>query len=352
MADILIYTVGDRVHGMGHVVRCLALADALVSLGHTVMFATQHETAGFDRIRRSSYRVVDYAPDDLTWVMRSTRYQACIVDVENGPDRIMLNAARRFSKVVVIGGSGYVMKDREAIREIADLFIAQTLLPNDADVTGAEYIVIDTKYARCTPNPGGHILISMGGSDPHNMTAAVLDALTGTEDWALTIVNGPASESTAGFIESETVRVIHAPDSLAPYLDGAALFIGALGMSAFEAAAAGVPAILTAWSADHERTAQELERRGCAVSIGVWDNFNGDALRASAKDILGSDIHWSEMSRAGKMLVDGKGAGRVAQFVARLVAGESVMVADTHAERVIHAEATVRASRKGKRDKS
>src|SRR3990170_6029515 len=263
--------------------------------------------------------------------MRSTRYQACIVDVENGPDRIMLNAARRFSKVVVIGGSGYVMKDREAIREIADLFIAQTLLPNDADVTGAEYIVIDTKYARCTPNPGGHILISMGGSDPHNMTAAVVDALTGTEDWALTIVNGPASESTAGFIESETVRVIHAPDSLAPYLDGAALFIGALGMSAFEAAAAGVPAILTAWSADHERTAQELERRGCAVSIGVWDNFDGDALASTVKDVLRDTGGWKAMSRAGKTFIDGHGAARVAERIAHLLAGESVMVMEPHA---------------------
>ena len=342
MADICIYAVGDRAHGMGHVVRCLTLADALKASGFGVVFATQHETPGYERIRRSPYYVTDYAPDDVSWTNRARWCSACIIDVENGPTRAMLVAARKFGKVVVIGGSGYIMTYREAIREMADLFIAQTILPNDADVTGTEHIIIRPEYAQCKPSPDGHVLISMGGSDPHDTTAAVLDALTGT-DRALTIVNGPASESTAGFIESDTVRVIHAPDSLESYMNGAALFIGALGMSAFEAAAAGVPALLTAWSADHERTAQELERRGCAVSLGTWDSFDGNTLRSSMGDILNSEMHWLEMSRAGKMLVDGKGAERVTQVIARLIAGESVMVADTHADRVIHAEATLRA---------
>jgi len=344
VADICIYTVGDRAHGMGHVVRCLTLADALKASGFGVYFATQHETPGYERIRKSSYLVTDFAPDDVSWTSRARWCSACIIDIENGPTRAMLGAARKFAKVIVIGGSGYIMTYREAIRETADLFIAQTVLPNDADISGAEYIVVRPEYAKCTPDPNGHMLISMGGSDPHNMTAAVLNALTGT-DRALTVVNGPAMLLDGGDVW-DLVTVVHAPDSLAPYLDGAALFIGALGMSAFEAAAAGVPSILTAWSADHERTAHELERRGCAVSLGTWDSFDGSTLRSSMRDILSSEMHWSEMSRAGKILIDGKGDERVAQVIARLVSGESVMVADTRAERVIHAEATVRARRK------
>ena len=351
MADILIYTVGDRVHGMGHVVRCLALADALVSLGHTVMFATQHETAGFDRIRRSSYRVVDYAPDDLTWVMRSTRYQACIVDVENGPDRIMLNAARRFSKVVVIGGSGYVMKDREAIREIADLFIAQTLLPNDADVTGAEHIIIRPEYAQCKPSPDGHILISMGGGDPHSMTHRVLSLMEGIGR-KLVVINGQASEAIEISEANDSILFVHAPDSLAAYMNGAALFIGALGMSAFEAAAAGVPALLTAWSADHEDATKALASGDVAINLGTWDKLDDGELRQAALDVIGHEARWLAMSVSGKTMVDGKGAARVANCIARLIAGDSVMVIEPHAERIIHAEATVRANRKGgKREK-
>src|SRR3990167_617494 len=361
MADICIYAVGDRAHGMGHVVRCLTLADALKASGFGVNFATQHETPGYERIRKSPYLLTDFAPDDMSWTNRARWCSACIIDVENGPTRAMLVAARKFGKVIVTGGSGYVMTYREAIREMADLFIAQTILPNDADVTGAEHIIIRPEYAQCKPSPDGHILISMGGGDPHSMTHRVLSLMEGIGR-KLVVINGQASEAIEISEANDSILFVHAPDSLAAYMNGAALFIGALGMSAFEAAAAGVPALLTAWSADHEDATKEVERRGCAVSLGTWDSFDGNTLRSSMGDILNSEMHWLEMSRAGKMLVDGKGAGRVAQVIARMIAGESVMVADTHADRVIHAEATLRSvgghpegdrtRRKGKRGQS
>ena len=347
MSDICIYTVGDRAHGMGHVVRCLTLAGALKASGFGVVFATQHETPGYERLRKSPYLVTDYAPDDVSWTNRARWCPACIIDVENGPTRAMLGAARKFAKVIVIGGSGYLMTDREAIREMADLFVAQTILPNDADVTGADQIIINPEYARCMPDLSGHILISMGGSDPRGMTYRALEVLDGIGR-KLIVINGQASEAMEISEKNDSVMFVHAPDSLASYMHGAALFIGALGMSAFEAAAAGVPAILTAWSDDHRTTAEELQRQGVAVSIGVWNEFDGVALASTVKDILRDAGGRSAMSRAGKALIDGQGAARVAERIARLLTDESVMVMEPRAEHIIHAGATVQARRKGK----
>ena len=350
MADICIYAVGDRAHGMGHVVRCLTLADALKASGFGVNFATQHETPGYERIRKSPYLVIDFAPDDMSWANRARWCSACIIDVENGPTRAMLGAARNFSKVIVIGGSGYIMQDRQAIRDLADLFICQTILPTDGDVTGVEYMIIRPEYAECRPAFNGHILISMGGGDPHSMTHRVLSLMDGIGR-KLVVINGQASEAIEISEANDSILFVHAPDSLAAYMNGAALFIGALGMSAFEAAA-GVPALLTAWSTDHEDATKALAAGDVAINLGTWDKLDDGELRQAALDVIGHEARWLAMSVSGKSMVDGKGAVRVANRIARLIAGDSVMVMEPHAERIIHAEATVRAHRKsGKREK-
>ena len=312
MSSILFYTVGDRTHGMGHVVRCIVLADELRRRGHGITFTTEHETVGLTRIQQADYSVYDFAPHDLSW---SHRFPAdiCIVDVENGPSREMLEAVRPYHmKVVVISGSGYIMQDREAIRELSDLFVCQTILPTDGDLTGAEHIIVDPAFVRCTPDQNGHILVSFGGSDPHDLAPLTVDALYDSGR-SMIVVNGPASSGVE--LERDGVSTQHAPASLAPYLDGAALFIGALGMSAFEAAAAGVPAVLTAWSADHEATAKALAGKGCALSIGTWDKLDSSLLAKVADDILESHQLWEEMSRSGRALIDGQGVKRVADGI-------------------------------------
>ena len=78
-------------------------------------------------------------------------------------------------------------------------------------------------------------------------------------------------------------QIVYGPDSLLPYLDGASLCITATGMTAYESLCAGVPVILTNWSADHERTAIELEQRGVAINLGLWDKFKADELREAIR---------------------------------------------------------------------
>lgn len=317
MSEILFWTVGDRQHGMGHVIRCLTLANELRRRGHGILFATEHETPGLARIRQAGYPVYDFAPTDLSWTRRFAT-DMIILDIEDGPPRQILEEARaHHARLVVIGGSGYIMRDQQAIQELADLFVCQTVLPTDGDLMGPEHIIIDPAFAECTPNPEGHILVSFGGGDPHGLMPRAIDVLRGLGR-TLIVVNGPASDIVTQYHDNIISR--HAPASLVPVMDGAALFVGALGMSAYEAAAAGVPAILTAWSQDHANIAFELERLGCAISIGVWDCFDPDDTAEKAQVlILDDEEQWNIMSAAGKALVDGKGAARVVDAIERLL---------------------------------
>jgi spore coat polysaccharide biosynthesis predicted glycosyltransferase SpsG len=206
----------------------------------------------------------------------------------------------------------------EAIAEAADLLIYQSVIqpaqPNPRMVCGVEYVMIDPAYAGLQPDFYGPIVVSMGGSDHHEMTPRVVEALAGGGRKVKVLV-GSAMTDREWSDWPDNVEVVVQPDSLLPHLNGAALLIGALGMTAYEAAAAGVPSLLVSWSDDHLATALELERRGVCNSLGLWSEFEAEAMLAHIEVILSDARTFSEMTTSGKALVDGRGVERVADRI-------------------------------------
>lgn len=290
MADITFWTVGDKTHGMGHVVRCLTLADELRLRGHGVEFRTEHETPGAGRIR-SRHAVIDYHPLDWSWMRQGG--QALIVDLEGGASRMFLAAARpHFTRIVSIAGSGWTLKDEAAVGELSDLIVYQSVLLDPS------LLMVDPRFALLGASFEGHILIGMGGTDPHGITDRVRQALAGIER-PFVVMNG-ADDMLAG-------------------MNGAALFVGALGMSAYEAAAVGVPALLTGWSEDHIATAEKLRDLGACAVLGQWDRLDYRKLPDAVRLILDDHKRWAAMSAAGRRVIDGQGVRRVAEAIESMI---------------------------------
>jgi len=312
---VLIYTIGDVVNGFGHVMRSLTLAVQLHQRGVEVVFVTPDNTPGLDRLRRSPFAVLGHVNDD--WL--SMPAEVVIIDVEHGPRRPFLKAAReRYQNVVTVCGSGYKVDDPAAVGELSDLVIEQNpfaharTLPADT-LTGPEYIMIDPRYADLTPNQNGPIVLSMGGGDPYGVTQPIANALGAAGYPHVKIIVGPAAAMPD--IRNGKPHIIRAPDSLLTYLDGASLFIGALGMTSFEAAAAGVPALLVSWTGDHEQVVQLFDESGAAINCGLAVNLNSAGvteLIGNIATLLAYEQVWSRMSAAARRLCDGQGAGRVA----------------------------------------
>jgi len=318
MPNILIYTVASKAHGFGHLQRMLVLAGALQARGCGVLFCTEHETPGLDRLRQAGANVYDFSPADWSWAYRFPGHDCCIIDLESGPSREMLQHVRMYFKtVVVVGGTGYGLSDPGSAQELADLQIYQGELfeypagATDTALNGPDYLIVQPEYAGINGAFEGPIIVSMGGGDPHGLAALAVNALAGVGR-EIVVINGPAADDLE---EREGIHVVHAPASLLPHLDGAALLIGALGMTAYEAAAAGVPSILTAWSDKHIETARELDKRGVAVCAGLWDEFVGFPLAERVNALLSDFAGWHAMHDAGKALVDGQGAARVAERI-------------------------------------
>lgn len=325
MSTVLIYTSGDQQHGMGHVVRSAVLADALAARGIEVEFLVTG-TAGYVRMRHSPHYVypLDVSNERMLSAWEYHSHDALIIDIEGGPSRELLEAVRpHYPLVLTLGAAwSFPFKDKGDIARLVDLQVYQSVLqdpPNGGHVlAGIEWLIIRPDYAACTPNyQDGHIVVSLGGADPHSLTEIAIEALHRVGRKRV-VVTGPAREPIEGD------GIFHAPDSLAPFLDGAALCVCALGMTTYEALAAGVPCLLTNWSADHERTAQELENRGVAWNMGLWPAFTAGGCREMAQRLVSNPGLLRLMGQRGRALVDAKGADRAAEAIWQFIAEKSL----------------------------
>ncbi len=308
---IWIYTCGDAENGMGHIIRQMTLADELIRRGADVTFETPRDTPGYSRLLKDRYRVETFPNGGA---------DCLIVDVEHGPSRRWLETVRpQYPRVIVIGGVGFALDDPTALGSpLVDMQIHQSILCDDGITTnliaGVDYVMVRPEFAECVPDyERGSVIVAFGGADPHQLTEMAAGALAEIGHNVL-LITGPARPPLSGLL-ADNCEIIHAPNSLLYLLGGASLAIVATGMTAYEAYAAGVGTLLTNWSTDHERTAVELERRGCAWNMGQWHEFNGDVLRARVLHLLAHPEERAHMGAAGRGLIDGRGVGRVAEKI-------------------------------------
>ncbi len=356
---ILVRCDGGAALGMGHVSRGLALADELREVhGSSVTFAMRDSgSAGVTAVRSSGYTVApitdhddaDYGPSLLA-LTASIATRVLIVDVRDALSRASLDRVRASGVRVV------AIDDGSERRLAADLAfyppVPQVEELDWAGFTGARYagwewVVLKREFATdagVAQRVGGavvgvaqdvrlaisshpiDILVTMGGSDPAGMTEFVLDALNLLpEAMSVQVVVGPAftrAPALAAIVARSThaVRVTQGPDAMAPLMRESLVAIASFGVSAYELAACGVPAVHLCLTADHARSASTFDREGMARSLGVFAAVPPAQLADAVAGLLRDPRRRGEMAVRARARVDGRGAKRVAD---RIVAGLS-----------------------------
>ena len=299
---------------MGHVVRMRLLARLLAERGLSVCFASKPNTPGWDYLAAAGMPLTDTLP---------TRGNIGICDIEHGPSENMLgNLKTTFRRVVTVyGGHSFPLAAPDAVECLSDLVVCQSLFEFDRPahvLQGTKYLLLDPAYAECRPNVAGPVVVCMGGADPHCLSGRVAHALVGLGR-TVKVVVGQAAQDPFTEMRPLNALPVYAPTTLVPHLAGASLFVGALGMVAYEALAAGVPVILYAWSDNHKATADELQRRGVGRSLGLWNDFDPVKLRNCVETWLAESKLLPRYQRRARELVDGGGAARVAARIRELL---------------------------------
>jgi spore coat polysaccharide biosynthesis protein SpsF len=137
---------------------------------------------------------------------------------------------------------------------------------------------------------------------------------------AVEVVVGPAFGRLHALTDAVTrskhaARISHCPDAMAPLMRASRVAIASFGVSAYELAACGVPAVYLCLSADHARSASVFEREQIAENLGIFPGVQPDAVSDAVARLIGDAERRMRMSARARSLVDGQGAARVARVV-------------------------------------
>jgi spore coat polysaccharide biosynthesis predicted glycosyltransferase SpsG len=313
MTVVFRVSAGPR-RGFGHLARCRAIARALgvrprISVRGTARTRAAAARLGIDVLPGGRRALASLAPVLLVVDDPSPRHAAPWV----------IAARRRGIRVAVLCDGGLGRVD-------ADLVIDGSILADHvaADLAGPRYAVVDPRVTalRGRRRPGRRrICIAVGGG------AHVFSRVSGLVAGLAALAPDADIRVAPGFTAPRSRPVLAAgrwiaSTQLVPALAAADVAIVAGGLTAYEACALGVPAVAVSVVPAQQPAVRALARHGAVVDGGPLHHAEGAGrVSGRAAALLTADAARRQMAAAGRRLVDGRGATRIATALARLAHG-------------------------------
>ena len=342
--NILFRCDGSHEIGMGHVVRCLALADELQeNCDCLISFAMRTSEIGIEKIKQF-YQVM--IPDEAqqifdyeSWLadcINTTKANVLILDVRDGLSKSVLrNIKQKFDiKIVTID-------DPEDKRLEVDLAfyppVPQVKRIEWAGFTGKlyvgwEWVILRREFVNArhffdkhstlnTQHSKLRILVTMGGSDPQGMTLKAVKALEMLDEGFEAVVVlgvGFQDKKELGNLLSDCKHHFDVQEdvkNMAEIMAQSNLAVASFGVTAYELAAMGVPAVYLCLTEDHAESASAFVEEGMAISLGVFTHVSTEMIAGGVSNILNNKLLLSELANNARKYIDGQGVARISRLI-------------------------------------
>lgn len=172
--------------------------------------------------------------------------------------------------------------------------------------------------ARTGARPDGRrILVSAGASDVGGVTSRILEALAPRTELQVTAVIGAANPGgaavRAAFADVPHIRFAENSLDMPALMTGADLAIASTGIMLWELACLGVPTLVISSTPVQHAVARIAHECGAWQWLGDSAAMTSAEIGAALDALLADSARRAEMSRLGRIIVDGQGAARVAR---------------------------------------
>jgi UDP-2,4-diacetamido-2,4,6-trideoxy-beta-L-altropyranose hydrolase len=317
--------------GVGHVMRSLALGEALLGAGFDVVLASVDLPAGMlEEARKCGITVVDLqcepfgSADALATL--SLNGSMLVIDgylFEREFFEILENQAINFAVIddnvetKALAPSVVINQNPHAIAEMyAHMSGAPQLL------LGLQYALLRREVLEATKQSintvAGKVFIAMGGSDFLQLTAPIVDGLKDL-DIEICVAIGPINGQRQQI--EETVKSIHRARVIAQVdyiteLASSSLAILAAGSSLWEAAALGVPSLGLIVADNQIGASVGAENCGISISLDVRSGLHNESIVSNVGNLLTTaNGTLAKMRIATRSEVDEFGSMRVLQAI-------------------------------------
>lgn len=328
--------------GTGHVMRCLALAQAWQAAGGRAVLAAASLTSALEvRLQSEGIAV--------------SRLEAEAGSAQDVAETLAL-AGRECAGWLTVDGYGFSGDYQRAIVAAglpllaiddyghAGHYWAGLVLNQNLDARQEIYssrepaarLLLGTQYAllrrefwpwrgrsRAIPAVARRILVTMGGADPGNATLRVIDALKSPDlpGLQVKVVVGGSNPHLGAIRQAARhcgpwLELVENATNMPGLMAWADAAVSAAGTTCWELAFMQLPALLLALAENQRPNAQEMGRLGAAVDLGWHADVTSAAISSALRSLLADPVARGSMAQAGAGLVEGRGAERVAALLA------------------------------------
>jgi UDP-2,4-diacetamido-2,4,6-trideoxy-beta-L-altropyranose hydrolase len=328
--DLAIRADANARVGVGHVMRCMALAETWHRTGgETFLFTADVPPFAAAAAQSRGVAIRSHASADDAWSALADWARAnagawvALDSYDAGPDT---------HRSIRAAGARLLVIDDVAAHPDVDCDI---LLNPNIDAERLDYRVAASTHCCFGPRfalirdefrrpqaprrfdlPASRVVVTFGGADVHDQAGRVARLLVrAAPPLHVTIVAGQADGAAGGDDDARDgihIRFQGVTSEMAGLLASADMAICAAGSTCWELAHLGVPALAVIVADNQIKVATGLHEAGVLRSAGWFDKISDDEL-ASAIDALRRDVGRGKMSRRGRALVDGLGADRVVE---------------------------------------
>lgn len=339
LGSLLIRADAGSAIGSGHVMRCLALAQAwqdsggvahLIHEGLSPGLAARLTAEGVDLLQN---KIVDNAAEDAAFTKRAAEsLDAAWVALDG------YHFGSSYQEVLDSGDANLLVLDDygHAGRYFATAIHNQNLHANESYYSqcgentrlmlGPSYVLLRREFhsagqpLRKTPDSARRILVTMGGADPSNAATRVLGAIASSGLTGLSVIVVVGSDyrhldelhSVASDAPNE-VEVLSNVRDMRALMDWADMAISGAGSTCWELAYMGLPSLLLVLAENQQLVASSVDVAGVARSLGPVSELRAERLADEIRYLALGPERRESMTRNGQHVIDGMGAARTVE---------------------------------------
>ena len=305
---IAIRCITEESKGFGHLSRCISLGSNLKKKGFKIIFIINKNNSVIKELEKNKFKYIlipkifshNKEFSFILKIMNLKKIDSIIVDMREYGENLTKQISNNFFKIILLD-------DGWCNLLYADIIFNGTVLKNIHKYTKINKqakLFFDSKYFLANLEFQKHkkrssdinekkkydVTISMGGSDPNELTLKVTNSIMDLKNINLKIIIGPFYQDLKKLEKliknKKFCSVIKSPNNIWKYFKKSDVVISNAGSTLFELAIQKIPTICIS-AVEHQMAyANEFAKKGFSMNLGFYKKIEEENINKILSEVL------------------------------------------------------------------